>query len=110
MAEFQVISGTITILALPKSSSLLVTQNADIIRQLAGVIDQVDVAPAEVVSEFIKLERADASKVVDMLKEIFEKSTETPGQPGQPGIRQVKMRGGVPQPMPIEEGGRALCS
>ena len=91
MAYFQGSSGTINILALPKSSSLLVTQNADIIRQLAGVIDQVDVAPAEVVSEFIKLERADASKVVDMLKDIFEKGTET--TPGQPGVRGVKMPG-----------------
>jgi type II secretion system protein D len=101
MAYFQGSSGTINILALPKSSSLLVTQNADIIRQLAGVIEQVDVAPAEVVSEFIKLERADASKVVDMLKEIFEKGTET----GQPGVRNVKVPGAVPQPMPIESGG-----
>ena len=108
MAYFQGSSGTINILALPKSSSLLVTQNADIIRQLAGVIDQVDVAPAEVVSEFIKLERADATKVVDMLKEIFEKSTET--TPGQPGVRQVKMPGVVPQPMPVEAGGGSLLS
>jgi general secretion pathway protein D len=108
MAYFQGSSGTINILALPKSSSLLVTQNADIIRQLAGVIDQVDVAPAEVVSEFIKLERADASKVVDMLKDIFEKSTET--TPGQPGVRQVKMPGAVPQPMPVEAGGGSLLS
>ena len=74
------------------------TQNADIIRQLAGVIEQVDVAPAEVVSEFIKLDRADASKVVDMLKDIFEKGAETPGQPG---VRGVKVPGGVPQPMPV---------
>jgi len=107
MAYFQGSSGTINILALPKSSSLLVTQSADIIRQLAGVIEQVDVAPAEVVSEFIKLERADASKVVDMLKDIFEKGTET----GQPGIRTVKgMPGGVPQPMPVEAGGGSLLS
>jgi type II secretion system protein D len=105
MAYFQGSSGTINILALPKSSSLLVTQNADIIRQLAGVIDQVDVAPAEVVSEFIKLERADASKVVDMLKDIFEKSTDTPGQPG---VRSVKVPGAPPQPMPIEGGGSLL--
>src|SRR5437773_9964910 len=106
MAYFQGSSGTINILALPKSSSLLVTQNADIIRQLAGVIDQVDVAPAEVVSEFIKLERADATKVVDMLKEIFEKSTET--TPGQPGVRAVKMPGAVPQPVSGEAGGGIL--
>jgi type II secretion system protein D len=102
MAYFQGSSGTINILALPKSSSLLVTQNADIIRQLAGVIEQVDVAPAEVVSEFIKLERADASKVVDMLKEIFEKESETQAQPG---VRGVKIPGGVPQPIPVEGGG-----
>ena len=107
MAYFQGSSGTINILALPKSSSLLVTQSADIIRQLAGVIEQVDVAPAEVVSEFIKLERADASKVVDMLKDIFEKSAET----GQPGVRAVKgVPGGVPQPMPVEAGGGGLLS
>jgi type II secretory pathway component GspD/PulD (secretin) len=81
MAYFQGSSGTINILALPKSSSLLVTQNADIIRQLAGVIEQVDVAPAEVVSEFIKLDRADASKVVDMLNDIFnEKGGQATGQ------------------------------
>ena len=95
MAYFQGSSGTINILALPKSSSLLVTQNADIIRQLAGVIEQVDVAPAEVVSEFIKLDRADASKVVDMLKDIFEKGAETRASRVFVG---VKMPGGVPQP------------
>jgi general secretion pathway protein D len=108
MAYFQGSSGTINILALPKSSSLLVTQNADIIRQLAGVIEQVDVAPAEVVSEFIKLERADASKVVDMLNDIFEKG----GQPtGQPGVRGVKVPGGVPQPMPVgDSGGSGILS
>ena len=99
MAYFQGSSGSINILALPKSSSLLVTQNADIIRQLASVIAQVDVAPAEVVSEFIKLERADATKVCEMLKDIFEKGT----QPStQPGIRSVRVPPSVPQPVPVE--------
>jgi type II secretion system protein D len=107
MAYFQGSSGTINILALPKSSALLVTQNADIIRQLASVINQVDVAPAEVVSEFIKLERADASKVCDMLKDIFEKGTETPGQPG---VRSVRVPGAVPQPVPAEAAGLTVLS
>src|SRR6266480_1275390 len=99
MAYFQGSAGSINILALPKSSSLLVTQNADIIRQLASVIAQVDVAPAEVVSEFIKLERADATKVCDMLKDMFEKG----GQPStQPGIRSVRVPPTVPQPVPVE--------
>ncbi len=99
MAYFQGSAGSINILALPKSSSLLVTQNADIIRQLATVIAQVDVAPAEVVSEFIKLERADATKVCDMLKDMFEKG----GQPStQPGIRSVRVPPNVPQPVQVE--------
>jgi type II secretion system protein D len=107
MAYFQGSSGTINILALPKASALLVTQNADIIRQLASVINQVDVAPAEVVSEFIKLDRADASKVSDMLKDIFEKGTESPNQPG---VRSVKVPGAVPQPQQVEGAGLSVLS
>jgi type II secretion system protein D len=106
MAYFQGSSGSINILALPKSSSLLVTQNADVVRQLAGVIAQIDVAPAEVVSEFIKLERADAGKVVDMLKDIFEKGTQTSTQPG---IRSVRVPPNVPQPMPVENETGAMA-
>jgi type II secretion system protein D len=106
MAYFQGSSGTINILALPKASALLVTQNADIIRQLASVISQVDVAPAEVVSEFIKLDRADASKVCDMLKDIFEKGTESPTQPG---VRRVNVPA-VPQPQPVEAAGLGVLS
>jgi general secretion pathway protein D len=107
MAYFQGSSGTINILALPKASALLVTQNTDIIRQLASVISQVDVAPAEVVSEFIKLERADASKVCDMLKDIFEKGTESPTQPG---VRRVNMPAAVPQPQQVEGAGLGVLS
>ncbi len=107
MAYFQGSSGTINILALPKASALLVTQNADIIRQLASVINQVDVAPAEVVSEFIKLDRADASKVCDMLKDIFEKGTESPTQPG---VRRVNVPAPVPQPQQVEGAGLGVLS
>src|SRR2546430_3579896 len=84
-------------LALPKAGAILVTENSSVIRTLAKIIDQVDVPPAEVVSEFIKLERADASKVVDMLKDIFEKGDKT-GQPG--GVRGVRPgQPNVPQPV-----------
>src|SRR3954471_18244564 len=61
---------------------------------LSRIIDQVDVPPAEVISEFIKLERADASKVVEMLEKVFEKTQgqQTGGAPlpGGPGIRPVR--------------------
>src|SRR5664279_5002969 len=90
-------------LALPKSSSILVTENSSVIRSLVHIIDQVDIPPAEVVSEFIKLERADATKVVEMLKEVFDKGTQpaTPGVPGVPGAPAVPGVKGVRPVQPI---------
>jgi general secretion pathway protein D len=93
-------------LALPKAGAILVTENSSVIRTLARIINQVDVPPAEVVSEFIKLERADASKVVDMLKDIFEKGDKTGTQPGQPGYRGgVRPVGAGNVPAPVAEVG-----
>ena len=78
-------------LALPKSGSILVTENSSVIRSLVNIINQVDIPPAEVVSEFIKLERADATKVVDMLKEIFERGAQPQtGMPGAATVRNVR--------------------
>src|SRR5229473_7313044 len=87
-------------LALQKSGSLLITENSSVIRTLARIINQVDIPPAEVVSEFIKLERADASKVVDMLKDIFEKGEKT-GTTG--GVRGVRPGGAPNVPAPVAE-------
>ncbi len=85
-------------LALPKASAILITENSSVIRTLIHIIEQVDVPPAEVVSEFIKLQRADAQKVVDMLKDVFDKGAGQPGQPGAPGaIRPVRPAVPVPQ-------------
>jgi general secretion pathway protein D len=90
-----------SVLPLPKSSSILITENSTVIRGLAKIIEQIDVAPAEVTSEFIKLERADASKVVDMLKDIFEKNADQTAQPGMPGPRGGGVRGvrGIANPV-----------
>jgi general secretion pathway protein D len=90
-------------LALPKSSSILVTENSSTIRSLVHIIDQVDIPPAEVVSEFIKLERADATKVVDMLKEVFDKGNQppTPGVPTVPGVKNLRTV--VPIPVPQQK-------
>src|SRR5213596_2091577 len=41
-----------------------------------------------------------------MLKDIFEKGTET----GQPGVRSVKVPGNVPQPIPVEAGNHGVLS
>ncbi len=86
-------------LALPKSSSILITENSAVIRSLIHIVDQIDVPPAQVVSEFIKLQRADASKVVEMLKDVFDKggTTTTTSTTVQPGVRPVRPPANVPQ-------------
>ena len=94
-------------LALPKSGSVLITENSAVIRRLVRIIDQVDVPPAQVVSEFIKLQRADASKVVEMLKEVFDKggttTTTTSTTVQQPGVRPVRPPApNVPQPQQVQ--------
>ena len=87
-------------LALPKSSSILITENSAVIRKLIRIIDQIDVPPAQVVSEFIKLQRADAAKVVEMLKEVFDKGTTTATTGVQPGVRPVRPGQNQPPPPP----------
>jgi general secretion pathway protein D len=82
-------------LALPKAGAILITENSSVIRTLARIINQVDVPPAEVVSEFIKLERADASKVVEMLNAVFGKEEKTGGGQYPGGVRGVRP-GGAP--------------
>jgi general secretion pathway protein D len=89
-----------SILALPKASSVLVTENSSVIRSLAHIVNQIDVPPAEVVSEFIKLDRADAQKVVDLLEKIFEKGQGS-AQPG-PGGGVRPIRQPVPQQVSVE--------
>lgn len=105
------IGGQAPILALPKSSSLLVTQSSDVLRKLVRMVQELDSAPAPVESEFIKLDRADASKVVDMLNDIFEKDSQGGGQPTG---RVRGVRNGIPAPgggQNVEaEGGNALLS
>ena len=99
-------------LALPKSGSLLVTESTAVIRKLVKIIDQVDIPPAEVVSEFIKLDRADASKVVDLLKDIFEKGTQPSGVQPLPGagVRGVRTQPQQPQAVPVESDLGALTA
>jgi general secretion pathway protein D len=93
-----------SVLPLPKSSSILITENSTVIRGLAKIIDQIDVAPAEVTSEFIKLERADATKVCDTLKDIFEKGNDQNRPAGPGGALGRGVRGIANPVVPVPQG------
>ena len=92
--------GYTNLTALPKSQALLITENTATIRGLLRVLREIDIPPAEVVSEFIPLEQADAKDVLEKLTAIFEKQPTTPGAatariaPPQP----ITTPGGVPLP------------
>jgi type II secretion system protein D len=92
------------VVALPRAQALLVTENTNIIRTLVKVVRAIDVEPAEVVSEFITLEHAQAEEVATALEKLFEKqqttTATTPGFPGQarPGQRTGQPTPGVPIP------------
>lgn len=85
--------GYTNITALPKAQALLITENSATIRGLVHILHEIDVPPAEVVSEFIPLERADASDVLEKLKAIFEKQ---PSQGGPAGAQPVAARPTTP--------------
>ena len=82
-----------SMVALPKSQALLITENTPIIRSILSVVDAMDLAPAEVESEFITLERADVKDVVEKLKEIF--------QPAQTGVPGAPVPAGTTVPRPV---------
>ena len=81
------------ITALPKAQALLITENSATIRGLVHILHEIDVPPAEVVSEFIALERADASDVLEKLKAIFEKQPTNGGTPGAAPVARATPAG-----------------
>jgi len=88
----QVIAATpsvTNIVPLPKSQAVLVTENSDMIRNIAPVVARLDSKPADVISEFFVLQRADAKEVVEKLTKMFEKNPNASGS--TPG-------GGAPNP------------
>jgi type II secretion system protein D len=96
-----------SVVALPKSQAILITESTSVIRGLVKIIREIDIPPAEVVSEFIKLERADAKDVLEKLEKLFEKSP-TQGGAAAGGVARPRMPGqeGLP-PSPETPPGAA---
>jgi type II secretion system protein D len=110
-------AGTSSVTPLPKSQSLLVTENTNIIRSLIRIVRAIDVEPAEVVSEFISLEHAQAEELAGYLEKLFDKQQAqqaTPGIPGASGqprvVRAATDNQGAPLPPGVQpsEGNLSL--
>lgn len=94
LAQYIAPSNYTSVVALPKYQALLITESSTVIRGLLKIIAEVDVAPAEVVSEFIGLERADAKDVLEKLEKIFGISN------GTSGATQANRPPNTPAPAP----------
>lgn len=72
----------------PNVQAVLITENVPVVQKLIALQAMVDVPPAQVMTEFVTLKRADAEKVVEVLQTLIDKrddaAAKAAGQPGQP--------------------------
>ncbi len=71
----------------PNVQAVLITENVPVIRKLIALQAMIDVPPAQVMTEFVTLKRADAEQVVEVLQGLLEQregGAKPAGQPGQP--------------------------
>ena len=96
----QYTSGSAEYASVPLPGSIIVTESTVMLRNIAKLIAAADVPPAEVVSRFYPLQRANAKDVLDKLTKLFDKSIQaTTGQGGSTG--PVARIGLLPNGQPI---------
>ncbi|MEI7775553.1 MAG: secretin N-terminal domain-containing protein, partial [Verrucomicrobiota bacterium] len=62
--------GSIT--PITNASAIIITENTSTIRSLVNLAEVIDVSPAEIANEMIKLERSDADSIAEIIKQIYE--------------------------------------
>ena len=74
-----------SLVAVPGTQALLITENASVIRHFFEVQESIDLPPAKVLSEFVTLERADAERVAEIITKLLETRANQPaGAPAPP--------------------------
>ena len=65
------ISPYTSLVPVPNTSALLITEKTPIIRKIIAIMNVVDKEPSQIITEFIPLQRANADKVVETLGAMF---------------------------------------
>jgi len=60
-----------SMVAVPNASAIVITDKTPVIRKALALLELIDLQPAQVVTEFVTLKRANATKVVEILEEVF---------------------------------------
>ena len=83
-----------SLVPVPNTNAIIITDKTPVIRKALGILELIDVEPAQVVTEFIQLERANSEKVVEMLNNMF--GTEEAGKPNSSTAAPPPQQGGQP--------------
>ncbi len=60
------------IMPMKNAAALIITENSTTIRSIYDIAQVIDVPPAEIANEMIKLERSDAESIAEIINEIYE--------------------------------------
>ena len=87
-------------------SALIITENSATIRSICEIAQIVDVPPAEIANEMIKLERSDVELVAEIVNEIFDQQEKVQKQSAAPvaAVPNPAARPGAPA-APVVAGG-----
>lgn len=98
-----------SLVPVPNTNALIITDKTPVIRKALGLLEFIDVEPAQVVTEFVQLERASSERIVEVLNEMFgtedSAKANTPAAPSQP--QQGGQPGGPETPAAPAAGGLA---
>lgn len=73
-----------SIVPIPSASAIVITDKTSLIRTVIGLGSMIDRPPAQVSTNFVTLQRANAEKVVEILDKMFSREkTATSAPPGQ---------------------------
>jgi len=83
-----------SLVPVPNTNALILTDKTPIIRKALGLLEFIDVEPAQVVTEFVQLDRASSERIVEVLNEMF--GTEEAGKSNTPAAPAQPQQGGQP--------------
>lgn len=89
----------------PNTNALILTDKTPVIRKALGVLALIDVEPAQVVTEFVSLQRANAERIVEILDKMFDKDDPS-SKNGTPGNVQAAPPTPEGQPAAAKSGTR----
>ena len=83
-----------SLVPVPNTNAVIITDKTPVIRKALGILELIDIEPAQVITEFVQLERASAERVVEILDDMF--GSEESGKNSSSSAAAAPSQGGQP--------------